>query len=102
MKYRLSKSAEQDLRDIWNYTIQTWGETQAERYLRSLEKRFLDLSLNPTIGRARTDVAEELLSFHEAHHVIFYRSHQNGIAIARILHERMDLPQKLQEDAGEN
>lgn len=38
MKYRLSKSAEGDLSEIWDYTAQTWGETQAEKYLNKLEK----------------------------------------------------------------
>ncbi|MGM0458723.1 MAG: type II toxin-antitoxin system RelE/ParE family toxin [Bacteroidota bacterium] len=36
-KYTLTKKAEQDIRGIWHYTIDEWGEVQAELYLKGLE-----------------------------------------------------------------
>lgn len=98
MRYRLSKSAENDLLEIWDYTVRTWGETQAEKYLKRLEARFFDLADEPNKGRPRHDIGLEYLSYHEARHLIFYRPHEKGIAIARILHERMDLAERLEED----
>ena len=29
--YHLTRAAEEDLRDIWQYTRDTWGQDQAER-----------------------------------------------------------------------
>ena len=100
MTYRLSKSAESGLFDIWRYSVETWGEAQAEKYLRQLEVRFLDLAENPAIGRARDELAPGYLSFREACHVIFYTRYKEGIAIARVLHERMDLSYQLGKDPG--
>jgi plasmid stabilization system protein ParE len=38
--YQLSKLARLDLIDIADYTVDTWGEEQAYRYLNSLEACF--------------------------------------------------------------
>ena len=100
MRYRLSRSAENDLAEIWNYTVQSWGEPQAEKYLKGLEARFLELADNPDQGKARKDLSPEYRSYHEARHVLFYSQHNDGIAIARVLHERMDLVERLEDDPG--
>ena len=38
-KYRLTPSAKSDLIEIWNYTVETWGEKQAENYLQDIEEK---------------------------------------------------------------
>jgi len=53
-------------------------------------------------GRPRKEIASDYLSYHKARHLIFYRSHDEGIAVARILHERMDLAERLEEDPGQD
>jgi toxin ParE1/3/4 len=102
MKYRLSKSAEKDLIEIWNYTADIWGRTQAEKYLKKLETRFLDLANYPSKGKVRNDIGFEVeyLSYSEAKHIIFYRPFDSGIAIARVLHERMDIQKQIHDDTG--
>ncbi len=102
MMYRLSKSAENDLAEIWDYTAQTWGETQAQRYLNKLEARFFALAAEPSIGRLRADIDIEYLSYHEGKHLIFYHPYEGGIAIARVLHERMDIARRLENDPGQD
>ncbi len=97
-RYRLSKSAENDLSEIWNYTKQTWGEIQAERYLNKLEARFLDLAAERSKGRPRIDIDLEYLCYHEGKHLIFYQPYQGGIAVARVLHERMDIAGQIEDD----
>lgn len=101
-KYRLSKSAENDLLAIWEYTTRTWGANQAERYLNTLEARFFELAAEPSKGRPRADIDLEYLSYHEGKHLIFYQPHEGGIAVARVLHERMDIAGRLEDDAGLN
>lgn len=100
MSYRLSPSAERDLFDIWDYTITTWGEQQAERYLQRLDARFMSLAEEPSRGKLRTDILPDYYSYHEGRHIIFYTIHDSEIAIARILHERMDLISQLNDDSG--
>ena len=34
--YRLTTAAEQDVAGIWDYTFETWGAEQADRYLEQL------------------------------------------------------------------
>ena len=34
--YRLTPSAKSDLIEIWNYTVEIWGEKQAEKYLQEI------------------------------------------------------------------
>ncbi len=59
-EYRLSPAAEQDLEQIWVYTFQHWGLEQANR------RRIVES------------------------HIIYFRITDYGIAIIRILHERME------------
>jgi toxin ParE1/3/4 len=39
--YRLTPAAKSDLLGIWNYTVETWGENQAEKYLLDIDKNLL-------------------------------------------------------------
>lgn len=43
-KYRLTPSAKSDLIEIWNYTVETWGEKQAEKYLQDIEDKLNQLA----------------------------------------------------------
>ena len=48
-KYRLTPSAKSDLIEIWNYTVETWGEKQAEKYLQDIEDKLNQLAANPEL-----------------------------------------------------
>ena len=37
-RYDLTPAAKADLREIWLYTAEQWGEQQADRYLQELEE----------------------------------------------------------------
>lgn len=100
MNYRLSRSAEKDLSGIWDYSVRTWGIAQAERYLNQLEVRFSELAVEPSKGRQQAEVHPDYWCYHEAKHLIFYRPYEGGIAIARVLHERMDVASRLDDDPG--
>ena len=54
-KYRLTPAAKSDLLDIWNYTVKTWGEKQAENYLLDIESQLIQFAENPNLGRQRPD-----------------------------------------------
>jgi len=50
-KYNLTIQAKDDIKEIWNYTVDHWGEEQAEKYCEQLEDRFEWLAENPCFGK---------------------------------------------------
>jgi toxin ParE1/3/4 len=87
--FRFSRRAEADLLEIGAYTLHTWGEDQAIRYLDDLEECCRTLAENPVLGRACHDVRPGLRRMERGRHVLFYRENAEGILISRILHQRM-------------
>jgi toxin ParE1/3/4 len=85
----LSRSAKADLLSIGAYTLETWGRTQAERYLDGLERCAKLLAGNPSLGRPCEWIRPGLNRFEKGRHVLFYRRQGDGILISRILHQSM-------------
>jgi plasmid stabilization system protein ParE len=50
--FRFSRRGEADLLSIGAYTLRTWGENQAVRYIDDLEALCQMLAGNPELGRA--------------------------------------------------
>lgn len=90
-RYTLRQLAQDDLDEIWRYSLKEWGVEQADRYLRALLARFEWLSLNPLLGKSRDEIKPGYYSFPEGSHVIFYRPNHHGIDVIGILHQRMDV-----------
>ncbi|MBU0464031.1 MAG: type II toxin-antitoxin system RelE/ParE family toxin, partial [Proteobacteria bacterium] len=61
--YRLTPAAKSDLLEIWNYTVEIWGEKQAEKYLLDIEVKLEQLAVNPKLGRQRTEISPGYYSF---------------------------------------
>lgn len=97
-KYIFTNKAVQDLDDIWNYTIRTWSEKQADEYFITLIDFCSTIALKPNIGKTYSEVTKELFGSKVNQHIIFYRViSSNLIEIVRILHERMDLKNRIKE-----
>lgn len=88
-EYRLAAPAQRNLREIVRYTLRTWGEDQADRYLESLRKCMASLAASPNLGRACSYAHPDYRRYEHEKHVIFYRPTKYGIRVGRILHERM-------------
>jgi toxin ParE1/3/4 len=91
---RFSRRAEDDLLSIAAYTLRTWGEVQADRYLDGMEACCERLAKNPRLGRACGDLHPDwqrsmLRRMEHGKHVIFYKAQEDCILISRILHENM-------------
>ncbi len=89
--YRLTPAAKSDLLEIWNYTVKTWGEKQAEKYLWDIETKLEQLAANPELGRHRPEISPNYYSFPVRKHIIFYLHSGTHIDITGILHGRMDI-----------
>ena len=98
--FRVSRRAEVDLLGIGDYTLRTWGEVQAARYMNELEACCQMLAENPRIGRRCEYIRPGLRRMEHDKHVVFYREKPEGVFISRILHQRM-LPEKMVLDDEE-
>jgi toxin ParE1/3/4 len=97
-KYRITNKAIKDLEDIWNYTVESWSEKQADLYYEMLIDGFQYIADNPACGKNYVDIAANLYGFIANKHIIFYSViSQNEIEIIRILHGRMDLKNRIRE-----
>ena len=91
----LRPKARDDLDGIWDYTVQTWGFEQAERYVRAINATFETLGEKPELGRLYKGVYENLRVYPSGSHLIFYFASEKGIDIVRVLHRRMDVDSHL-------
>lgn len=91
----LRPKAIEDLEAIWDYTVETWGEEQAERYLHLINRSFHKITDNPGIGRPSDAIRQGYRKYGVGRHLIFYRANDAAIDVVRILHERMDVDRHL-------
>jgi len=94
-EYRLSPAAERDLEGIWKYTRREWGLDQAERYTDLLTAAFQVLAESPKSAPACDHIRQGYRRRNVERHMIYIRITDYGIAIIRVLHERMDAPRHL-------
>lgn len=90
-RYRITRRAGEDLIGIGEYSEIQWGKKQRNRYLKSLEKRFEWLAVNPRAGRQRNDIAHGYYSFPHGQHIVFYLISGQVIDIIGLLHKEMDI-----------
>ena len=76
--FLLSPAARVDLSEIWDYNAERWGIEQAERYIRELTTACQELADQRRTGRAIDEIREGYFKLS-----------------VRILHQRMDLPERL-------
>ena len=95
-KYTLTQKAVADLADIWNYTYDKWSEDQADKYYTMLIDTCGQVAENPGLGKGYSMITTNLMGFRAGRHIIFYRSiDADEIEVIRILHEQMDLANRL-------
>ena len=88
-EYRLAPEAERDLEAIWLYTLEQWGLEQANRYTDELTDVFARLAVGPQLGTACDHIRIGYRHSRVGRHVVYYRMTDYGIAVIRILHDRM-------------
>lgn len=97
-KIVLRQEAIDDLNSIWEYTFEKWSEIQADKYYAMLKSACKEIGQNPEIGKEYSKINKNLLGLHSGRHIIFYQLiDENEIEVIRILHERMDLKNRLND-----
>lgn len=90
-RFNLTPRAKDDLRAIWNYSFDVWGEAQADRYVTQIYERFSWIAANPKSGKHRYDIQEGYYCFQQGSHLIFYLIRDGGIDIIGVPHKAMDV-----------
>ncbi len=97
VKCFLTKKAVEDLSDIWLYTYENWSERQADIYYQLLVNSFEEISIKPNIGKNYFDILNNLKGLKVGKHIVFYRQVDKKVEVIRILHEKMDLKNRMTE-----
>ena len=97
MKYLISRLAVQDIENIWLYTFENWSGEQADRYFQLIMNEIEYISNNPDSGSDFSSVRKGYFRSRIKSHFIFYRMNMKNdlIEIIRILHQRMDVENRL-------
>jgi len=95
--YSLSKKALKDLTIIWEYSFDNWSEKRADLYYNQIINECKLISKNPEIGKSYSRVLNDLRGRKINKHIIFYKILDDKITVVRILHEKMDLVNRLKE-----
>ena len=104
MNFYLTRKAKSDLKAIARYTQKQWGVDQRNTYLKQIDQAFHDLAKSPDQGRNCDHIRPGYRKYKVGRHYIFYRDTssdgviQEDVEIVRILHERMDITNRLRED----
>lgn len=97
-KVIFKQKAIDDLSDIWEYTMYKWSENQADKYYNTIKSACKEIENNPQIGKVYSEISKDLYGFQSGKHIIFYfQISKDEIEIIRILHERMDLINRINE-----
>jgi toxin ParE1/3/4 len=97
-RYILSPLAEADLDSIWDYTEETWGIDQAERYVRDIQRTCEGLASGHKRGRSAETIRPGYWKVAAGEHLIFYKTMPDGVLdIIRILHQSMDIAAQLEQ-----
>lgn len=71
-RLELTLEAQDDLRDIIQYTLETWDETQALVYRDKLVTALEILCDNPCLGHSRSDILPGYRAYPVGEHVLIY------------------------------
>ena len=86
----ISDQAEVDLAKIWRYSLENWGEAQADRYLDVLDEGIRRCGVEPEQGRSWNDESSGYRSRLVKRHLVFYKYDERRELIQRVLHGSMD------------
>ena len=96
--YVISKKAISDLEEIWLYTVDKWSVQQADRYYNLIFDEISFICKNPTTtGKQMDDIKKNYRASKVKSHLIFFKVMNEIVHIVRILHERMDITNRVDD-----
>ena len=97
-RWILSRKAVSDIEEIWLYTLEKWSLEQADRYYNLIFDEIEYISKNSNAGKSIEHIRNGYRVTKVKSHLIFYRMSDKGIIeVIRILHERMDIENRIND-----
>lgn len=97
----VSVRAVADLHEIWHYSLENWGEDQADRYLDELAEGMRACAEQPSHGRRRDELRDGYWSLRIRRHVVFYTFDDESMLVQRVLHGAMDPALHVEDGAAD-
>ncbi len=97
---RWTASAARDLEAILDFKAEQ-SAASAERLVRKLDKKVRLYAKWPRMGGHYPGLPEHIRCMLVEKLIVFYREHDRGILLLRILHGSRDIPAHFEDDPGE-
>jgi len=98
MKFIISEKANEDIEKIWLYTYENWSLEQADRYYNLILDEIEFIAENFESGKLVDYIKKGYRATLVKSHIIFYKkSRRNIVEIIRVLHQKMDIENRINE-----
>ncbi len=96
--YIISEKALEDINKIWIYTAENWSVEQADRYYNLILDEVEYIAQNFDMALDFGNIRKAYRFSKVKSHLIFFKKNKdNEIEVIRVLHERMDIENRLKE-----
>ena len=101
MRHKIYSAARRRITEIWHYTDKIWGEKQADKYIRGLYRAIEEAAGNKYLWRkVKHEDVKGIFFIRYEHYFVFFRELSKGVlGVVNVLHENMDIPNRLKEDS---
>jgi len=97
--YKISDKVLKDIESIWLYTYENWSLGQADRYYELIIAEIEFIADNFLNGKSMEHIRKGYRVSKVKSHLIFYRENNDKtVEVIRILHQMMDVVNRLIED----
>lgn len=87
-----SESAKADLLEAWVFIAEESIDA-ADGVIEAIHREALTLSLQPLMGRVRSELAQGVRSWPTStRYILFYVPAEDGVTVLRVLHHARDIP----------
>ena len=91
LKISIRPQARNDIKKIWRYTYNNWGEKQADSYAYAIGEVINVMPENPEIGNNIDNIRKGYRLYHFKHYLVIYRLSSTVIEIVRVLGENLEI-----------
>ena len=88
MQVTLLPTAREDLREIWLFGAERWGDARADAYFFDLTEAIERLGLAPLMNAVAEELGEPYRRLFFAAHTVIYRVESEAVVVVRVLHQR--------------
>ncbi|NQY00703.1 MAG: type II toxin-antitoxin system RelE/ParE family toxin [Flavobacteriaceae bacterium] len=96
-KLFLTERALNDLQNVYDYSVDQWGEKVALRYIQSIEECFLLLQNNTGLLKINKNISSRFIAYPVQKHILICDIVNDTICILTVRHSSMNLMEQLKK-----